>query len=387
MRPGASVDVALEEITGTTTRALPATSEEEGSDESREAEEEASSSSSSSRAVISYEVDRFNRSVMSRDLSCHPCEEEDSGHGEPLIIRFNSKDEDAAQSLDNDDSPYCRICFEGPTKDEPLFQPCDCKGSVAYVHHSCLSKWVSDSHRMVCELCQGNFRVPNGIKPFVPTAPILHKACQVAADSMQRSAALFNLLPQGSGGVTSNSAIVYLRGYGHNRAFSEFGLCKFSTAFPTTLEGSLTEEGWASAVARLNRVSRKMVNASWRLIVFLTCLTVNVTLIIALSLVDHSVVIPFMFAVIMIQLLPAIAFAWVSQHYNCQVQTQLQNLCAELTEEFSSEGVTFGFHSITADLRSRNRLWNPYAVQPVGSEPKIIKFLTVERGSVTLEIV
>jgi len=366
--------VTLEEITGTTRSNSNA-----GNDVSREEEASSSGSTSSSSAVIRCEV---SRSIS--HLSCHPCEEENKG--EPLIVRFDSKDDDATQS-ENEDSPYCRICFEGPSKDEPLFQPCDCKGSVAYVHHSCLSKWVSDSQRMTCELCQGNFRVPDGIQPFIPTAPILHKACQVAADSMQRSAALFNLLPQGSGGVTSNSAIIYLRGYGHNRSCSEFGLCKFGTTFPSTLEGTLTQQGWDSAVSRLNRVSRKMVNTSWRFIIFLSCLAVNVSLIIALSLVDHSVVIPFMFAVIMIQLLPAIAFAWISSHINTQVQTQLQTLCAELTEEFSSEGVTFGFHTITADLRSRNRLWNPYAVQPVGSEPKIIKFLTVERGSVTLEIV
>ena len=123
--------------------------------------------------------------------------------------------DDGASSASKEDAPYCRICFDGPIENDPLFRACDCKGSVAYVHHSCLSKWVSDSQRTSCELCGAAFRVPEGIRPFVPKTAILHKACTVAADSLARSAALLNLLPQSSGAVTTNSAIIYLRGYGH----------------------------------------------------------------------------------------------------------------------------------------------------------------------------
>ena len=303
----------------------------------------------------------------------------------PVILHYEEK-EGAELSDDDEDSPYCRICFEGPTPDEPLFRPCDCKGSVAYVHHCCLSKWVSDSQRVVCELCEGKFRVPPGIKPFVPTTAILNKACQVAADSMTRSVALYNLLPQGSGSVTSNSAIIYLRGYGHSRGCAELGLCEFSKEYPTILESAVTEEQWQSAVDRLNKVAKKMVNSSWRFVLFIGCLIVNVTLIISLSLVDHAVVIPFMFAVIMIQLLPAILFAWLSSNYNTRIQAELVSLCSQLTDEFASEGITFGFHTITADFR-RNRLWNPYSVSTVGNDPRVIKFLTVERGSLTLEVI
>lgn len=293
--------------------------------------------------------------------------------------------DDGASSASKEDAPYCRICFDGPIENDPLFRACDCKGSVAYVHHSCLSKWVSDSQRTSCELCGAAFRVPEGIRPFVPKTAILHKACTVAADSLARSAALLNLLPQSSGAVTTNSAIIYLRGYGHQRGCSELGLCQFPAAFPRAiLEGVVGEAQWASIIAKINRTSRKMVNIGWRFIIFVACLCLNVLLIVVLSFVDHAVVIPFMFAVILIQLLPAVLFAWVATQRNHHVQAQLVDLCSDLTEELNPSGVTLGFHTITIDIRQR-RQWNPYAAQPIG-EPKTVKFLTVEKGTATFAV-
>lgn len=297
----------------------------------------------------------------------------------PTIVPWNSQQESESDDL------YCRICFEGPEEKEPLFRACNCKGSVAYVHHRCLSKWVADSQRLVCELCQAKFRVPPGIKPFIPKTAILHKACTVAADSLTRSAALINLLPQGSGAVTSNSSIIYLRGYGHSRDCGELGFCQFPTSLPPIIDGHMTSEEWKGAIDKINRVSIKMINIGWRFMIFILCLVVNVSLIVILSFIDHAVVIPFMFAVIMIQLLPAVLFGWVASHHNANIHAQLINVCSELTDQYATEGITFGFHTITSDLRSRSRLFNPYSVHPIG-EPKVIKFLTVERGTITLAI-
>lgn len=65
----------------------------------------------------------------------------------------------------------CRICLlEGNTAEDPLVSPCDCKGSVAHVHLSCLRQWImarlnwSDSkpgsyyyRPQSCELCKALF--------------------------------------------------------------------------------------------------------------------------------------------------------------------------------------------------------------------------------------
>lgn len=101
--------------------------------------------------------------------------EEDSSHSLPEIVHWSPKAADDSFDSLAEDGPTCRICFDGPTETDPLFRACACKGSVAYVHHDCLSKWASDSSRVECELCHSYFRIPEGIKPFIPKTAILHK--------------------------------------------------------------------------------------------------------------------------------------------------------------------------------------------------------------------
>ena len=68
----------------------------------------------------------------------------------------------------------CRICYsEDNTDDSPLIQPCQCSGSMKYIHLSCLRKWIettlcikiySNEHyaqyslkSIECELCKAKF--------------------------------------------------------------------------------------------------------------------------------------------------------------------------------------------------------------------------------------
>ncbi|KAG5884985.1 hypothetical protein JTB14_028185 [Gonioctena quinquepunctata] len=46
----------------------------------------------------------------------------------------------------------CRICHTN-TVNEALISPCNCKGTLAYVHLSCLERWLNQSSRSYCELC------------------------------------------------------------------------------------------------------------------------------------------------------------------------------------------------------------------------------------------
>jgi len=62
----------------------------------------------------------------------------------------------------------CRICLlEGPAEDDPLVSPCQCKGSIEFVHLGCLRHWIkgrlnlSDApggsyffRPLACELCK-----------------------------------------------------------------------------------------------------------------------------------------------------------------------------------------------------------------------------------------
>lgn len=53
----------------------------------------------------------------------------------------------------------CRICYEEGTLSDPLLSPCRCKGSMGFVHNSCLTKWVQSWDLKRCEVCQENYLV------------------------------------------------------------------------------------------------------------------------------------------------------------------------------------------------------------------------------------
>lgn len=47
----------------------------------------------------------------------------------------------------------CRICHVNQISGENLISPCHCKGSLGFVHLSCLERWLNQSGRSNCELC------------------------------------------------------------------------------------------------------------------------------------------------------------------------------------------------------------------------------------------
>jgi hypothetical protein len=56
-------------------------------------------------------------------------------------------------SVSSSNFSVCRICHVNNVPGENLISPCRCKGSLAYVHLSCLEKWINESFRLNCELC------------------------------------------------------------------------------------------------------------------------------------------------------------------------------------------------------------------------------------------
>ena len=52
---------------------------------------------------------------------------------------------------------YCRICLVTGSHDNPLIQPCNCLGELAYCHSSCLARWVSSNKSHLCDICRFKF--------------------------------------------------------------------------------------------------------------------------------------------------------------------------------------------------------------------------------------
>ncbi|GAB6024982.1 E3 ubiquitin-protein ligase MARCHF3 [Chamberlinius hualienensis] len=61
--------------------------------------------------------------------------------------------------------PICRICHDGDSK-EDLVTPCNCTGSMAMVHRSCLERWLSSSNSDACEICKFKFVIFREPMPF-----------------------------------------------------------------------------------------------------------------------------------------------------------------------------------------------------------------------------
>ncbi|XP_078147090.1 putative E3 ubiquitin-protein ligase MARCHF10 [Centroberyx gerrardi] len=69
------------------------------------------------------------------------------------------------ESSDEEEVDQCRICQSGPCSlTNPLLTPCQCSGSLQFIHHDCLKKWIQTrilsgselSAVKTCELCKGS---------------------------------------------------------------------------------------------------------------------------------------------------------------------------------------------------------------------------------------
>ncbi|CDW86378.1 ring finger membrane protein [Stylonychia lemnae] len=53
----------------------------------------------------------------------------------------------------------CRICFLTNNQEDILNNPCQCKGSMSFVHEQCLVKWITQQNIRICELCKSPFNM------------------------------------------------------------------------------------------------------------------------------------------------------------------------------------------------------------------------------------
>ncbi|XP_023669825.2 E3 ubiquitin-protein ligase MARCHF3 [Paramormyrops kingsleyae] len=71
----------------------------------------------------------------------------------------------AVSSSSSSEELFCRICHEGGGA-EQLLSPCECSGSLASVHRSCLERWLTASSTGRCELCRFEFALERQPRPL-----------------------------------------------------------------------------------------------------------------------------------------------------------------------------------------------------------------------------
>ena len=115
-------------------------------------------------AVIQVEVVPEHKDysrIPNTPISGSDCSTESSGttnSGNPARCTTTS-------SASSNSSAICRICQDAD-KTENLRTLCQCTGSIAKYHVSCLEKWLSVSKTDTCELCQQHFATKRKPRPF-----------------------------------------------------------------------------------------------------------------------------------------------------------------------------------------------------------------------------
>jgi hypothetical protein len=56
------------------------------------------------------------------------------------------------------EQPTCAICLDGSNNENPLFNPCDCKGTISYCR-KCIEHIISEKRMMKCGVCKTNYSV------------------------------------------------------------------------------------------------------------------------------------------------------------------------------------------------------------------------------------
>ena len=65
----------------------------------------------------------------------------------------------------------CRVCYGETSEANPLLSPCDCRGSVEFIHLRCLYTWIHLSNKKRCELCLVQYSLQDLALDTVVTPP------------------------------------------------------------------------------------------------------------------------------------------------------------------------------------------------------------------------
>ncbi|XP_036429218.1 probable E3 ubiquitin-protein ligase MARCHF10 isoform X2 [Colossoma macropomum] len=97
------------------------------------------------------------------------------------------------EESDEEDEDVCRICqCKGTSPTNPLLSPCQCSGSLQYIHHDCLKRWIQTKIKSgaelsgvkTCELCKGSLTLD--LDDFdVEEYYCQHRSTQIRQDTPQ----------------------------------------------------------------------------------------------------------------------------------------------------------------------------------------------------------
>lgn len=63
----------------------------------------------------------------------------------------------------------CRICMSGldPENSDQVVSPCECNGTMEYVHKVCLKQWIAVKKSDKCEVCNTQYKLPLRVSRYM----------------------------------------------------------------------------------------------------------------------------------------------------------------------------------------------------------------------------
>jgi len=100
--------------------------------------------------------------------------------GKVDLYEYEACSSESSKTLDKFD---CWICYDG-SLDSELIRPCQCKGDMAFVHHSCLQRWLSEQQSTEgaaarCRVCNHEYEVSQDTMDFDSALKRIHWALVV----------------------------------------------------------------------------------------------------------------------------------------------------------------------------------------------------------------
>jgi len=92
-------------------------------------------------------------------------------------LNISENDLSSVGRQSNKDAADCWICYDSKP-DQELINPCMCKGDVAFVHHECLRRWLSEENKK-CSVCNFEYEITRDIMDFDSALKNIHWALVV----------------------------------------------------------------------------------------------------------------------------------------------------------------------------------------------------------------
>lgn len=76
---------------------------------------------------------------------------------------MNNNADESVRSSSQTSEKTCRICYEAESAEDIIIEPCECSGSMKYIHEKCLKTWILSQNKQptsyTCDICKYSIKM------------------------------------------------------------------------------------------------------------------------------------------------------------------------------------------------------------------------------------